>query len=123
MERRDNESLIYTNIQQLKDDYVNDIVCPWVHSELTNFWFSKLHTNQVLNQLTPQLLKPAVAEALIRLMAPIQEAYQASPDWQEITRIAYPAPVVQKKQKKVKDKGSNYPGANKQQDIAEHPKA
>jgi tyrosyl-tRNA synthetase len=98
VERRDSEPLIYTNIQQLKDDYVNDT-------------------------LTPQLLKPAVAEALTRLMAPIQEAYQASPDWQEITRIAYPAPVVQKKQKKVKDKGSNYPGANKQQDIAEHPKA
>lgn len=123
MERRDSEPLIYTNVQQLKDDYTNDIVCPWVHSELTNCWFPKLHTNQVLNQLTPQLLKPAVAEALVRLMAPIQEAYQASPDWQEITLKAYPAPVVQKKQKKVKDKGSNYPGANKQQDIAERPKA
>jgi tyrosyl-tRNA synthetase len=56
-------------------------------------------------------------------MAPIQEAYQASPEWQEITRKAYPPPVVQKKQKKVKDKGSRYPGANKEQDIAEHPKA
>ena len=25
--RRDNEPLIYTDIQQLKDDYSNDIVC------------------------------------------------------------------------------------------------
>lgn len=56
-------------------------------------------------------------------MAPIQEAYQSSPEWQEITLKAYPPPVVQKTQKKVKDKGSRYPGANKQQDITEHPKA
>ncbi len=55
-------------------------------------------------------------------MAPIQAAYQASPEWQEITQKAYPPPVVEKKQKKAKDKGSRYPGANKQQDLAERPK-
>jgi tyrosyl-tRNA synthetase len=27
VERRDGEPLIYTDIQQLKDDYVNDVVC------------------------------------------------------------------------------------------------
>lgn len=27
VERRDNEPLVYTDIQQLKDDYTNDIVC------------------------------------------------------------------------------------------------
>ncbi|RAO66302.1 uncharacterized protein BHQ10_002314 [Talaromyces amestolkiae] len=88
VERRDAEPLIYTDIQQLKDDYMNDV-------------------------LTPQLLKPAVAEALTSLMAPISEAYQKSPEWQEITLKAYPPPVVQKKQKKIKDKGSHYPGGNK----------
>lgn len=46
-------------------------------------------------------------------MAPISEAYQKSPEWQEITLKAYPPPVVQKKQKKIKDKGSHYPGGNK----------
>ena len=45
-------------------------------------------------------------------MTPIQEAYQASAEWQEITLKAYPPPVVEKKQKKVKDKGSRFPGAN-----------
>ncbi|KAJ9217776.1 hypothetical protein DTO166G4_580 [Paecilomyces variotii] len=97
VERRDAEPLIYTDIQKLKDDYSNDI-------------------------LTPQTLKPAVADALTRLMAPIHEAYQASPEWQEITLKAYPPLVAQKKQKKVKDKGSRYPGANKEQEIPEHPK-
>ncbi|KAJ6143085.1 hypothetical protein N7471_002538 [Penicillium samsonianum] len=98
VERRDNEPLIYTDIQQLKDDYTNDV-------------------------LTPQLLKPAASEALNRLMAPIHKAYAESPEWQEITLKAYPPPVVQKKEKKVKDRGSRFPGANKEKDIPERPKA
>jgi tyrosyl-tRNA synthetase len=44
-------------------------------------------------------------------MEPIQAAYQASPEWQEITLKAYPPPVVEKKQKKVKDRGTRFPGA------------
>ncbi|KAB8244376.1 hypothetical protein BDV35DRAFT_382300 [Aspergillus flavus] len=90
VERRDEEPLIYTDIKQLEEDYKNDI-------------------------LTPQLLKPAVAQGLIDLMAPIQAAYQASPEWQEITLKAYPPPVVEKKQKKVKSKGTRYPGAKAQE--------
>lgn len=50
-------------------------------------------------------------------MTPIQEAYQASPDWQAITTKAYPPPIVEKKQKKVKDKGSRYPGAGASQEL------
>jgi tyrosyl-tRNA synthetase len=49
-------------------------------------------------------------------MAPIQTAYQASKEWQEVTLKAYPPPVVEKKQKKVKDKGSRFPGAKANQD-------
>lgn len=49
-------------------------------------------------------------------MAPIQAAYQASPEWQEIEAKAYPPPVVHKKVKKPKDKGSRYPGGSKPQD-------
>ena len=48
-------------------------------------------------------------------MAPIQAAYQASPEWQEITLKAYPPPVVEKKQKKVKNRGTRFPGAIVQQ--------
>ncbi|RDW63014.1 tyrosine--tRNA ligase TYS1 [Aspergillus mulundensis] len=89
VERRDAEPLVYTDIAKLKEDYQNDI-------------------------LTPQSLKPAVTAALTSLMAPIQEAYQASPEWQEITAQAYPPPVVEKKQRKVKDKGTRHPGAQVQ---------
>jgi len=54
-----------------------------------------------------------VTKALNALLAPIQAAYQASKEWQEITLKAYPPPEAKKKVKKVKDKGSRYPGAGK----------
>ncbi|KAJ5455192.1 hypothetical protein N7475_010313 [Penicillium sp. IBT 31633x] len=98
VERRDEEPLVYTDIQQLKDDYTNDV-------------------------LTPQLIKPAAADALNRLMAPIHQAYESSPEWQEITLKAYPPPVVVKKEKKVKDRGSRFPGAKQETEIPERPKA
>ncbi|KAL5338812.1 hypothetical protein BJX70DRAFT_388377 [Aspergillus crustosus] len=90
VERRDQEPLIYTDIKQIHEDYRNDI-------------------------LTPQLLKPAVASGLVSLMAPIQAAYEASAEWQDITLKAYPPVEAPKKQKKVKDKGSRYPGGQKEQ--------
>ncbi|OXV05310.1 hypothetical protein Egran_06922 [Elaphomyces granulatus] len=84
VERRDGlEPLIYTDIKQMHDDYKNDV-------------------------LTPQMLKPAVSTAVVSLIAPIQAAYQASSEWQEITLKAYPPP--EKKQKKIKDRGTRYPG-------------
>jgi tyrosyl-tRNA synthetase len=55
-------------------------------------------------------------------MAPIYEAYQASAEWQEITLKAYPPPVVQKKVKKVKDRGSRFPGTAKEQELPARPK-
>jgi len=42
-------------------------------------------------------------------MAPIQEAYQASTEWQEVTLKAYPP--AEKMVKKVKNKGTRYPGS------------
>lgn len=86
VERRDAEPLVYTDIKQMQEDYKNDI-------------------------LSPQLLKPAVTDALISLLEPIQAAFQASKEWQDIEKKAYPPPPVQEKKKKQKkDKGNKYPG-------------
>lgn len=60
-----------------------------------------------------------MAKALIELMAPIQEAYQASKEWQEIALKAYPPPP--KKEKKVKDKGSRHPGAGAKLEVRGKP--
>ncbi|KND88428.1 Tyrosine--tRNA ligase, cytoplasmic [Tolypocladium ophioglossoides CBS 100239] len=89
-ERDGLEPLVYTEIAKMQEDYKNDV-------------------------LTPQLLKPAVAKSLAQLLAPIQEAFQASKEWQDITSKAYPPPP--KKEKKVKDKGSRHPGKQNQQEL------
>ena len=63
----------------------------------------------ILLKLTPQTLKAAVTEGILALMNPIQADYQASKEWQEVTLKAYPPPV--KKEKKVKNLGTRFPGA------------
>ena len=56
-------------------------------------------------------MKPAVTKVLNGLLQSIQEKFQASPEWQEIEKKAYPPPPAEAKKKKVKkDKGSRYPG-------------
>jgi hypothetical protein len=60
--------------------------------------------------LTPQDLKLGVAEALNALLEPIRQEYANNPEFQESFEFAYPKP--EKKVKKVKDKGSKYPGPN-----------
>lgn len=89
VERREGEPLVYHDIKTMQEDYRNDI-------------------------LTPQILKPAVTDALNNLLAPIQSAFKASEEWQKIEKDAYPPPPEKKKKEK-KDKGSRHPGAVKVQ--------
>lgn len=114
-ERDGLEPLVYTSVEQMHEDYKNDIVCSSI--SLRDCFEGLLIADQYyfLVQLSPQLLKPAVAKALVELMAPIQAAFQASSEWQEITLKAYPPAEKKKKDKKVKDKGSRYPGGKEVQ--------
>ncbi|RMZ91533.1 hypothetical protein DV736_g1255, partial [Chaetothyriales sp. CBS 134916] len=93
IERHEGEPLVYYDIDSLKIDYEAD-------------------------KLTPQLLKQGATAALVDLLAPIQAEYQASPEWQEIEKKAYP-PAEVKQKKKPKDKGSRYPGAGNVKDQAD----
>jgi tyrosyl-tRNA synthetase len=61
------------------------------------------------------MLKPAVSAALGSLMEPIRAAYQASNEWQQITLKAYPTP--EKKQAKIKDRGTLHPGNKVGEDV------
>lgn len=76
------EPLVYSDIKAMHADYQNDV-------------------------LTPQLLKPAVSQAIVDLTAHIRDSFNASKEWQDIAAQAYPPP--KKKEKKVKDKGTHYP--------------
>lgn len=80
------EPLVYHDIETLKADYRAD-------------------------KLTPQLLKAGATVALVDLLAPIQAEFQASAEWQDIEKKAYPPAEAAKKKKQPKDKGSKYPGA------------
>lgn len=50
-----------------------------------------------------------MTQGLIDIMTPIQADFQASEEWQEVTLKAYPPPA--KKEKKVKNRGTRFPGA------------
>jgi len=67
--------------------------------------------------LPPQLLKPAVAEALNQLLAPIQAEFQNSQQWQDIILKAYPPRP--KKEKKVKKLGTKYPSNKANSNVPE----
>ena len=60
--------------------------------------------------MTPQDLKSGVTDALNALLEPIRQEFANSAEFQKAFDLAYPKP--EKKVKKVKDKGSKYPGAN-----------
>ncbi|KUI57621.1 Tyrosine--tRNA ligase, cytoplasmic [Cytospora mali] len=78
--------LVYTTVEQLHDDYRNDV-------------------------LTPQILKPAVSRALNELMAPIRDEFNGDKEWQELAERAYPPEKKVVKDKKKKDRGTMFPGA------------
>jgi len=55
-------------------------------------------------ELHPKDLKGAVADAIISLLAPIQDAYKNDPEWQAMTAAAYPDPNAKPETKKKKKK-------------------
>jgi tyrosyl-tRNA synthetase len=52
-------------------------------------------------EIHPKDLKSAVADALVSLLAPIRKRFEENKEWQEVTDLAYPSPVPEKKKKKV----------------------
>ena len=49
----------------------------------------------------PKDLKGAVADAIVSLLAPIRKRFEENKEWREVTELAYPSPVPEKKKKKV----------------------
>jgi len=60
-------------------------------------------------ELHPKDLKGAVAEAIISLLAPIQDAYKNDPEWQAVTVAAYPDPNAKPDAKKKKKEKVYHP--------------
>ncbi|KAF8516163.1 tyrosine tRNA ligase [Hysterangium stoloniferum] len=53
-------------------------------------------------QIHPGDLKKAVGDAIVDLLEPIQEAFQANEEWQRVTELAYPSEVKEVKKKREK---------------------
>lgn len=83
--RREADPLEYSSIVDMRKDYAADV-------------------------LQPQMLKPAVTNALLEIVDPIRKAYEASKEWQEVDQKAYPPPPAPEKKKKVKNLGTRFPG-------------
>jgi len=63
--------------------------------------------------LHPKDLKGAVADGIIRLLAPIQDAYKNDPEWQAVTAAAYPDPNAKPEAKKKKKEKVYHPPPGK----------
>ncbi|KAG7662736.1 TYS1 [[Candida] subhashii] len=68
--------------------------------------------------LAPPDLKSGVADKINELLAPIRADYESNQEFQDAQKNGYPVekPKQEKKVKKVKNKGSKYPGATKSQE-------
>ncbi|CDO68544.1 hypothetical protein BN946_scf184998.g41 [Trametes cinnabarina] len=70
-------SLHYSSFEQLKEDYKE----------------KKLH---------PKDLKTAVADAIVRLLTPIRQAFEQDEEWQKVEKLAYPDPNAKPEKTKKK---------------------
>lgn len=71
----------------------------------------ELTTAFVNGDLSPVDLKAGVSDKINELLKPIRETYDASTEFQKAAADGYPVEVKEKKVKKVKNKGTRYPGS------------
>lgn len=77
--------------------------------------YQELEDTFAKEELSPVDLKSGVADAINVLLTPIIEEYSKNKDFQEAEAKGYPPPEPEKKKtKKVKDRGSRYPGSKEQ---------
>lgn len=79
--------------------------------------FEQLQNDFRDQKLSPPDLKSGVAVSINALLAPIREEYKNNAEFQEASAKGYPEPSKEKskKAKKPKNKGSRYPGGQKQE--------
>lgn len=62
--------------------------------------FEQMKTDFEAKKLHPKDLKTAVADAIVRLLAPIRKAFEESEEWQKVEKLAYPDPNAKPEKKK-----------------------
>ncbi|ODQ46533.1 hypothetical protein PICMEDRAFT_16401 [Pichia membranifaciens NRRL Y-2026] len=78
--------------------------------------YEELESTFAKEELSPVDLKSGVADAINVLLTPIIEEYKNNKEFQLAEAEGYPAPQPEKKKtKKVKNRGSKYPGAKEEE--------
>ncbi|KAF8752839.1 Tyrosine tRNA ligase [Rhizoctonia solani] len=72
-----------------------------------------LESAYTAKEIHPGDLKAAVAESVASILEPIQKAFEASQEWKDVEKLAYPPPVVEVKKKKEKIYHPPPPGKGK----------
>jgi len=67
--------------------------------------------------LHPKDLKITVANAIVRLLEPVRNAFEANEEWQRIERLAYPDPNAKPEKKKKKEKVYHPPPPGKGKNV------
>jgi tyrosyl-tRNA synthetase len=70
--------------------------------------YQELEDAYAKEDLHPGDLKNGVTEALVALLTPIKELFEADPEWQEVERAGYPDQSVQPAVKQTKEKVSHF---------------
>ncbi|KAH9942631.1 tyrosyl-tRNA synthetase [Amylocystis lapponica] len=79
--------------------------------------FEALERDFAERRLHPKDLKTAVAEGIVRLLAPIRKVFEESEEWQEAERLAYPDPNAKPEKKKKKEKVYHPPPPGKGKNV------
>lgn len=62
--------------------------------------FEELKADFAEKKVHPKDLKTAVADAIVRLLTPIREAFESNAEWKEVEKLAYPDPNAKPEKKK-----------------------
>ncbi|PWN31033.1 tyrosine tRNA ligase [Jaminaea rosea] len=71
--------------------------------------YSELERAFVAGEVHPADLKKGVADALVKLLAPVQKAFLGDEEWQKVEKLAYPPPEEPEKKKKAKKINPRHP--------------
>ncbi|TBU27101.1 tyrosyl-tRNA synthetase [Dichomitus squalens] len=82
--------------------------------------FDALEADYAAKKVHPKDLKTAVADAIVRLLDPIRQMFEADEEWQKVEKLAYPDPNAKpEKKKKVRVYHPPPPGKGKNTQPAE----
>ncbi|KAI0072627.1 tyrosine tRNA ligase [Panus rudis PR-1116 ss-1] len=83
--------------------------------------YEELEQDFAEKKLHPKDLKTAVADAIVKLLEPIQKAFEENEEWKAVEKLAYPDPNAKPEKKKKKEKVYHPPPPGKGKNAKQGP--